>query len=74
VRCFLPRLHYCHLAANLGAVEIVVDLPATTSHVECTLQERVAMAIPESLIRCSAGTENTEDLVDDLRQALTAIQ
>ena len=74
VRSFLPRLSYAHLAANLGAVETVVAPPATTSHVGCTFQERAAMGIPEGLIRYSAGIEGTEDLVADLRQALTAIQ
>ena len=70
---FVPRLNDAHLAANLGEVETVLDLPATTSHVECTLQERAAMGIPEGLIRYLAGIENTEDLVDDLGQVLSAI-
>jgi cystathionine gamma-synthase len=70
VRCFLPRLKYAHLAANLGAVETVAGPPATTSHVECTQAERNAMGIPESLIRYSVGIEDTEDLIADLEQAL----
>ena len=74
VRRFLPRLRYAHLAANLGAVETVVGPPATTSHVECTLQERAAMGIPEGLIRYSVGIEDTEDLIADLTQAFTALQ
>jgi cystathionine gamma-synthase len=67
---FLPRLRYAHAAANLGAVETIVGPPATTSHVECTRQERAAMGIPESLVRYSAGIEDTADLVADLEQAL----
>jgi cystathionine gamma-synthase len=51
VRRFLPCLKYAHAAANLGAVETVVGPPATTSHVECTAEERAAMGIPEGLIR-----------------------
>ena len=74
VRRFLPRLRYAHLAANLGAVETVVGPPATTSHVECTLEERSAMGIPEGLIRYSVGIEDTEDLIADLKQAFTANQ
>ncbi|MEM7130595.1 MAG: cystathionine gamma-synthase family protein [Chloroflexota bacterium] len=70
VRRFIPRLHFAHAAANLGAVETTVGPPATTSHVECTAEERAAMGIPESLIRYSAGIENTEDLIGDLEQAL----
>ena len=70
VRRFVPRLRYAHAAANLGAVETTVGPPATTSHVECTAEERAAMGIPESLIRYSAGIESTRDLIGDLEQAL----
>jgi cystathionine gamma-synthase len=70
VRAFLPRLRYAHAAANLGAVETIVGPPATTSHVECTPEERAAMGIPESLIRYSVGIEDTADLIADLEQAL----
>ena len=70
VREFLPRLRLAHRAANLGAVETVVGPPATTSHVECSREEREAMGIPESLIRYSVGIEETDDLIEDLRQAL----
>ena len=71
VRKFLPRLRYAHLAANLGAVETTAGPPATTSHVECTREEREAMGIPESLIRYSVGIENSEDLIADLERALS---
>jgi cystathionine gamma-synthase len=73
VRAFLPRLRYAHRAANLGAVETIVGVPATTSHVESTQQEREAMGIPESLIRYSVGIEDTDDLIADLEQAFTVI-
>jgi len=75
VRSFLPRLNYAHLAANLGQSKRWSPPPHTiTSHVECTLQERAAMGILEGLIRYSADIEDTEDLVADLIQALSAIQ
>jgi cystathionine gamma-synthase len=70
VRTFLPRLRYAHLAANLGAVDTIAGPPATTSHVECTAEERKALGIPESLVRYSVGIEDTEDLIADLEQAL----
>ena len=73
VRAFLPRLHYAHLAANLGAVETIAGPPATTSHVECSAEEREAMGIPEGLIRYSVGIEDVEDLIGDLRQALARL-
>ena len=71
VRKFLPHLRYAHLAANLGAVETIAGPPATTSHVECTPEEREAMGIPESLIRYSVGVEDTEDLIGDIEQAFS---
>jgi len=70
VKRFVPRLNFAHAAANLGSVETIVGPPATTSHVECSQEERLAMGIPESLIRYSTGIENIEDLIADLKQAL----
>ncbi len=74
VRVFLPRLRYAHLAANLGAVDTIAGPPATTSHVECTAQEREALGIPEGLVRYSVGIEDTQDLIADLEQALAHTQ
>jgi cystathionine gamma-synthase len=71
VKRVLPRLQLAHRAANLGAVETVAGPPATTSHVECTPEERAAMGIPEGLIRYSVGIEDADDLIADLAQAFT---
>ena len=73
VKSFIPRLKIAHAAANLGAVETIVGPPATTSHVECTAEERAAMGIPESLIRYSTGIEDVRDLIADLDQALATV-
>ena len=73
VRAFLPRLRFAHRAANLGSVETIAGPPATTSHVECTAEERAAMGIPEGLVRYSAGIEDVADLIADLEQALKHI-
>ncbi len=67
---FLPRFRFAHMAANLGAVETIVGTPATTSHVECSLEERAALGIPEGLIRYSTGIEDVGDLIADLEHAL----
>jgi cystathionine gamma-synthase len=69
VKRVLPRLRLAHLAANLGAVETLAGVPATTSHVECTAEEREAMGIPEGLVRYSVGIEDAGDLIRDLEQA-----
>ena len=73
VRRFLPHLKYAHRAANLGAVETIAGPPATTSHVECTREERAAMGIPEGLVRYSVGIEDPDDLIADLGQAMVQL-
>ncbi len=73
IKKFLPKLRVAHRAANLGAVETTVGPPATTSHVECTPEERALLGIPEGLVRYSAGIEGVDDLIEDLDQALAAV-
>ena len=70
LRRFLPLMKLAHKAANLGQVDTVVGPPATTSHVECTPEERAAAGISETLIRYSVGVEDVNDLIEDLEQAL----
>ena len=74
VKAFLPSLQLAHRAANLGAVETIAGPPATTSHVECTSEERAAMGIPEGLVRYSVGIEDVPDLIADLEQALAGLK
>lgn len=74
VRDLLPKLQYAHRAANLGAVETTVGPARTTSHVECTPEERAAMGIPEGLIRVSCGIENIEDIIADFEQAFQHVE
>ncbi|GBR48039.1 cystathionine gamma-synthase [Acetobacter pomorum] len=69
----LESLRYAHKAASLGSVGTLVGPPKTTSHVELTQEERLAAGIPESLIRYSAGVEDSADLIEDLSQALDKI-
>jgi len=74
VRDLLPKLQYAHRAANLGAVETTVGPARTTSHVECTPEERAAMGIPEGLIRISCGIEDIEDIIADFEQAFNRVE
>ncbi|RNB86902.1 cystathionine gamma-synthase family protein [Brevibacillus fluminis] len=73
VKILLPRLQYANRAGNLGAVETIYGPARTTSHVECTLEERQALGISEGLVRISCGIEDTEDLIADLDQAFRAL-
>jgi cystathionine gamma-synthase len=68
----LKTLRFAHCAASLGGVQTFAGPPATTSHVECTPEERAALGIPENLVRYSVGIEDPEDLIEDLRRGLEA--
>jgi cystathionine gamma-synthase len=70
VKRVLPQLRLARRAANLGAVETIAGPPATTSHCECSAEEREAMGIPEGLVRYSVGIEDADDLMADLGRAL----
>ena len=70
---FLDALRLAQRAASLGSVNTLAGPPRTTSHVECTPEERAKLGIPESLVRYSCGIENVEDLRADVEQALQHI-
>ncbi|MBV7257120.1 aminotransferase class V-fold PLP-dependent enzyme [Pacificimonas sp. WHA3] len=70
IKGVLESMKLAQRAASLGAVNTLVGTPATTSHVECTAEQRAELGIPTTLIRYSCGIENAQDLIADLEQAL----
>lgn len=58
------------LAVSLGAVESLIEQPASMSHASYDRAARLAHGITDGLIRLSVGLEAFEDLRDDLDQAL----
>ena len=73
VEAFVNTFEPHHLRSTLGSVDTLLGLPSTTSHVECTIEERIQLGIPEGLIRCSAGIESTEELMHKFNKALQVI-
>jgi cystathionine gamma-synthase len=61
----IPRI-----APSLGGVESLIEQPMVMSYFECSSQQRRQFGIPDNMIRMSCGIEDTEDLINDLRQAL----
>jgi cystathionine beta-lyase/cystathionine gamma-synthase len=59
-----------HLAVSLGAVESLIEQPASMSHASYRRADRLAHGISDGLVRLSVGLEAFEDLRDDLDQAL----
>jgi cystathionine gamma-synthase len=66
--CRLPQI-----APSLGGVESLIEQPALMSFYELTTEERLAVGIRDDLVRLSVGVEDTQDLIDDLGQALAAL-
>jgi cystathionine beta-lyase/cystathionine gamma-synthase len=62
------------LAVSLGAVESLIEQPASMSHASYHRDARLAHGITDGLIRVSVGLEAFDDLRDDLDQAMGALQ
>jgi cystathionine beta-lyase/cystathionine gamma-synthase len=58
------------LAESLGGVETLVCHPASMTHASVPPERRQAIGLTDSLVRISAGIEDPQDLIDDLKQAL----
>lgn len=58
------------LAVSLGAVESLIEQPASMSHASYDAAARAKFGIVDSLIRISVGLEDVDDLKTDLDQAL----
>lgn len=61
------------LAVSLGAVESLIEQPASMSHASYDKADRLAHGIKDELIRISVGLEAAEDLIADLSQVLDQI-
>ena len=61
------------LAVSLGAVESLIEQPASMSHASYDKADRLAHGIHDELIRISVGLEAAEDLMEDLDQVLKTI-
>ena len=70
-RRVLPRFRIFALAESLGGVESLVSHPATMTHASVPPEDRRRVGLTDGLIRFSVGCEDPEDLVEDIRQALT---
>ena len=67
---FLSRLKLFSTAESLGGVESLVEIPAIMTHASVPKEVREKNGISDTLIRVSAGIEDTEDLIADFRKAL----
>ena len=71
-RRFMNALQLFSRAVSLGDAESLAQHPASMTHSTYTPEERAHHGISEGLVRLSAGLEDIDDLLADIRQALAA--
>lgn len=59
------------LAESLGGVESLIGHPATMTHASIPREERIKNGLKDTLIRLSVGIEDADDLIEDLKNALS---
>lgn len=68
----LNRVKLCSLAVSLGCVHTLIQHPASMTHSSYTPDELQLAGISTGLIRLSVGIEDSDDIIDDLYQALSS--
>lgn len=59
------------LAESLGGVESLINHPASMTHGSIPKEEREKVGVVDNLLRLSVGVEDAEDLIADLKNALS---
>jgi O-succinylhomoserine sulfhydrylase len=71
--CFkvLNALELIDISNNLGDVKSLITHPATTTHQRLSDHEKEVLGISPGLVRLAVGLADTEDLMEDIDQALS---
>jgi cystathionine beta-lyase/cystathionine gamma-synthase len=67
---FVEKLKVIYHAVSLGCTETLVCLPVLTTMLYLPEERRVIFGVKPNTVRLSAGIGNTDELIDDLKQAL----
>lgn len=71
---FIDQLEIFSLLANVADVKSLVIHPASTTHSQMTEEELLNSGIKPNTVRLSIGTENIDDIIEDLEEAFRAVQ
>ncbi len=66
----MNNVKLCGLAESLGSVETMITHPATMTHADVPLEDRVRRGLTDGLVRLSVGIEDVNDIINDLEEAL----
>lgn len=72
-RRLMDNVKLCSLAVSLGATDTLIQHPASMTHACVPLAVRKRIGITDGLVRLSVGIEDSEDIIEDLKQALEAV-
>lgn len=72
-RTLINRVKLFSHLANVGDSKSLIIHPATTTHQQLSVQEQAATGVTPDFVRLSIGTEDPQDLIDDLKQALEGV-
>jgi methionine-gamma-lyase len=72
-RKLMDNVKLCSLAVSLGATDTLIQHPASMTHACVPLEVRKNVGITDGLVRLSVGIEDSEDIIEDLEQALAKI-
>ena len=71
---FIDNLELFSLLANVADVKSLVIHPASTTHSQLSEEELLDQGIKPNTIRLSIGTENIDDIIEDLEEAFQAVK
>lgn len=71
---FIDNLELFSLLANVADVKSLVIHPASTTHSQLNDEELADQGIKQNTIRLSIGTENIDDIIEDLDEAFKTLQ
>lgn len=71
---FIDNLELFSLLANVADVKSLVIHPASTTHSQLNEEELADQGLKPNTIRLSIGTENIDDIIEDLDEAFKAVQ
>jgi len=67
---FVEKLKVIYHAVSLGCTETLVCLPVLTTMLYLPEERRTIFGVKDNTVRLSAGIEDTDRLIEDLKQAL----
>jgi O-acetylhomoserine (thiol)-lyase len=70
---FIDNLDLIVRLVNIGDAKSLACHPASTTHRQLSPEELKEAGVPEDLVRLSIGIENSEDIINDISQALDGV-